>query len=86
VLIPTNSPFVFTRAPPLFPGFTAASVWIKDSMGNTSCLERSDNKFIFLAFAETIPAVTVEVKLKGFPTAKTHSPTFKSSLFPRGIG
>ena len=26
VLIPTNSPLVFTNAPPLFPGFTAASV------------------------------------------------------------
>ncbi len=28
VLIPINSPFVFTNAPPEFPGFTAASVWI----------------------------------------------------------
>ena len=27
-LIPTNSPFAFTKAPPLFPGFTAASVCI----------------------------------------------------------
>ncbi len=26
VLIPINSPRVFTKAPPLFPGFTAASV------------------------------------------------------------
>ena len=40
---------------------------------------------MFLAFAETIPAVTVDVKLKGFPTARTHWPIFKSSLFPIGI-
>ena len=32
-LIPTSSPLAFTSAPPLFPGFTAASVWIKDSSG-----------------------------------------------------
>ena len=59
---------------------------MNDSIGITSCFDRSDNKLMFLAFAETIPAVTVDVKLKGFPTASTHSPTFKSSLFPNGIG
>ena len=42
-------------------------------------------RFIFLAFAETIPAVTVEVKLNGLPTAKTHSPIAKSSLLPSAI-
>jgi hypothetical protein len=26
----TNSPRVFTKAPPLFPGLTAASVWMKE--------------------------------------------------------
>ena len=55
MFIPINSPLPFTKAPPLFPGFTAASVCIKDSI------------FLFpsksLPFAETIPAVTVEVKL-----------------------
>ena len=55
VFIPINSPLPFTKAPPLFPGFTAASVCIKDSI------------FLFpsksLPLAETIPAVTVEVKL-----------------------
>ena len=34
------------------------------------------------AFALTMPAVTVEVRLNGFPTAKTHSPSFKFSLEP----
>ena len=42
--------------------------------------------FIFLPFALTIPAVTVEAKLKGFPTASTHSPIWTSSLFPYCIG
>ena len=28
VFIPISSPFVFTKAPPEFPGFIAASVWI----------------------------------------------------------
>ena len=37
---------------------------------------------MFRAFALTIPAVTVEVKLKGLPTAKTHSPTFSKSELP----
>jgi len=32
-----------------------------------------------------IPAVTVEAKLKGFPTANTHCPTFMLSEFPKGI-
>ncbi len=40
---------------------------------------------MFLALAETIPAVTVDVKLKGLPTASTHSPTRMLSLFPIGI-
>ena len=35
VLIPTNSPRVFTSAPPELPGLTAASVWINDSTRNS---------------------------------------------------
>ena len=66
VLIPTSSPFVFTKAPPEFPGFTAASVWIKDSIGTLVLRVRSESRLMFRAFALTIPAVTVEVKLNGF--------------------
>ena len=65
------------NAPPLFPGFTAASVWMNDSMGLS--LLFFPKIFMFLAFALTIPAVTVDVKLKGFPTASTHSPILTSS-------
>ena len=82
VLIPISSPFEFTSAPPELPGFTAASVCINDSMEDKLVIGSLSNMLISLPFAETIPAVTVDVKLNGLPTAKTHSPTFKSSEFP----
>ena len=71
VLIPTKSPFVFTKAPPEFPGLTAASVCIKDWFFPR-----------LRTFALIIPAVTVDVRLKGLPTAKTHSPIFVWSESP----
>ena len=37
---------------------------------------------IFLAFALTIPAVTVDLNSKGEPTARTHSPISTLSEFP----
>ena len=40
---------------------------------------------ILRALALTIPAVTVDVRLSGLPTASTHSPTFNSSELPNGI-
>ena len=58
---------------------------MKDSIGTTVELDRSDNKFMLRDFAEIIPAVTVLFRLKGFPTARTHSPTRMLSLFPIGI-
>ena len=73
--IPTSSPRVFTSAPPEFPALMAASVCMNDSMPFAPS-ER--------AFALTMPAVTVELRLKGFPTASTHSPTFSLSLSPIG--
>ena len=54
----------------------AASVWINDS----TPLAPSPR-----ALALTIPAVTVEPKLNGLPTASTHSPTFKRSESPTGM-
>ena len=77
-LIPTNSPFAFTSAPPLLPWLIAASVWMNDSIP----LLYTPNE---RAFALTIPAVTVEFRLNGLPTANTHSPTFKASESPTGI-
>jgi len=60
-LIPITSPLVFKRGPPEFPGLTAASVCIKESIDPLPSKS--------LPFALTIPAVTVDVKLYGFPTA-----------------
>jgi len=77
-LIPTSSPFAFTSAPPLFPWLIAASVWMKDSIPPLYTPR-------VRALALTIPAVTVEFRLKGFPTASTHSPTFSVSESPTGI-
>ena len=57
MFIPTNSPFVFTRAPPLLPGFTAASVCIKDSIPMVFPVLIIPK---LRALALTIPAVTVE--------------------------
>ena len=71
--MPTSSPWVLTSAPPELPGFIAASVCMNDSM-LFAPIER--------AFALTMPAVTVELRLNGLPTASTHSPTFRSLLSP----
>ena len=71
--MPTSSPWVLTSAPPELPGFIAASVCMNDSM-LFAPIER--------AFALTMPAVTVELRLNGLPTASTHSPTFRLLLSP----
>ena len=76
VLIPTSSPKVLTRAPPELPGLTAASVCIKLSIALCSSI-----MLISRPFAEIIPAVTVEVRLNGLPTASTHWPNLTSSEF-----
>ena len=78
-LMPINSPLVFTKAPPLLPWFTAASVCKKDSTGLSLCLELIS---IDLFFALIIPAVIVTSKLKGYPIASTHWPNLISSLLP----
>ena len=39
--------------------------------------------FRSLDLALIIPAVTVEFRLNGFPTAKTHSPILVASEFPK---
>jgi hypothetical protein len=38
--------------------------------------------FILRPLADTIPAVTVEVRLKGLPTANTHSPILTEEELP----
>ena len=80
MFIPINSPSKFTKAPPELPGFIAASVCRKDSTAWGLF-----NKFKLLPFALIIPAVTVEFKLNGFPTASTHCPTFTLSELEKDI-
>ena len=67
VLMPTNSPFMFTRAPPELPGLMAASVWMKKP--------RSVMPTWVRATAETMPLVTVWPTPNGLPSASTRSPT-----------
>ena len=58
---------------------------MNDSKGKTLLFLSPVSKFIFLALALTIPAVTVEVKLNGLPTASTQSPISTSSEFPNSV-
>ena len=53
VFIPSNSPLLFSRGPPLFPGFIAASVC------KTLYILRPVGAVISLLVAEIIPAVNV---------------------------
>ena len=64
---------MLTSAPPELPELIAASVCINASIPPLLSI------FILRDLALTIPAVTVELRLYGFPIAKTHSPTFKLS-------
>src|SRR5690606_32502965 len=59
---------------PLLPGLTAASVCMNASMPNRSLM-----RLIFRPLALTMPAVIVDERLKGLPTASTHSPICTSS-------
>ena len=74
VLTPITSPSKLNNGPPEFPLFIGASVCIKSSKGPA---------FISLAFAETIPNVTVVAKPKGFPIANAQFPTFALSELPQ---
>ena len=85
VLMPMRLPSKSTKAPPLLPGLTAASVWRKLSTGWMSWDALDSKRRMLRPLALTIPAVTVEVKLSGLPTANTHSPTRTSSEFPKAM-
>ena len=67
---------MLTKAPPLLPLFTAASVWIYDSFLLSYLFKSRDLALI-------MPAVTVEFKLNGFPIASTHSPILAWSESPK---
>ena len=64
-LIPINCPFVFIKAPPLFPIFTAASVCINDSTAPARLPVLSLFNPKLLPLALMMPAVTVVSKVSG---------------------
>jgi hypothetical protein len=72
VLIPIKSPRVFTKAPPLFPGFTACLNERLNSAGSRS-----------LALPKRYRQLPLKLNY-GFPT-RTHSPTFTESEFPNVV-
>ena len=74
VLIPITCPLLFTNAPPLFPEFIDASVWINVyvTLSTATCL--------FTALI--IPEETLLCSPKGFPIAITYSPTCTESESP----
>ena len=74
VFTPITLPDILKRGPPEFPLLIDASVCIKSSYCPWP---------ISLPLADTIPAVTVPPKPKGFPTARTQSPTLKISESPK---
>ena len=84
VFIPITSPLASTKGPPLFPGFTAASVWIM--LSNTTPLDWTP-KSALLALIIPKDAIGSFVdsakRLKGLPKAITNSPTDKLSELPR---
>ena len=71
-LIPTSAPLLSTSAPPEFPGFIEASVWIKFSYWLSPILS--------LFNPETIPWVTLSPTPKGLPMANTTSPSSSLEL------
>ena len=71
VFTPITSPSKLNNGPPEFL-FIGASVCIKSSKGPA---------FMSLAFAETMPNVTVVAKPNGLPIAKAQFPTFALSEF-----
>ena len=76
VLTPTTWPPMSTSGPPEFPGFTAASVWMKSKPGAAA--------WSGAPFRLTIPSDTVCSSPKGCPSASTSSPTARLSEFPSG--
>ena len=76
VLIPITSPFELMSGPPEFPGFIAASVWMRSSL-----LSENPKLLISRCRLLTIPNVTVFSKPYGVPRAIAQSPTSRSSEF-----
>ena len=80
VLTPMTRPCASTSGPPELPGFSAASVWMTSSTSRPDCV-RSERPS-----ALTTPAVTVQSKPNGLPTATAIWPTRSADESPNATG
>ena len=79
VLIPTTRPSLTASAPPEFPGWSAASVWITLSTNRLEVLVEVTRD---LPKALTTPALTDPANPNGLPMATTSCPTRSRSASP----
>ena len=85
-LMPTSSPFMFTRAPPELPGLIAASVWMA-SMTDAWLVEELSPEALTGRFrALMMPEVTVPARPRGEPMATTFWPTATVLELPMAMG
>ncbi len=86
MLMPTTRPSMSTRGPPELPGLIAASVWMKSSIAYGFSVRLMMPR-LPRPIALTIPAVMVNSRPKGLPSASTHSPTrTRSSVASCAVG
>jgi hypothetical protein len=83
VLMPTTRPSLVASAPPEFPGFSVASVWITLSIIRSVPPARVGRD---RPSAETTPAVTEPANPCGFPIATTSWPTRRADASPSSAG
>src|SRR5664279_5583373 len=80
VLTPITCPELSASAPPLFPGLSAASVWITSSTTRPARVGRERPS------ADTMPAVTLPASPSGLPNATTSCPTRSLAASPSSTG
>ena len=83
VLMPTTRPDESASAPPEFPGFSAASVWMTSSIIRAVVRPRAG---MLRPRPLTTPAVTLPASPRGLPTATTSEPTRSVSASPYAGG
>jgi hypothetical protein len=83
VFTPTTRPRPSTSAPPEFPGFSAASVWMTLSTTRWALPERTGSD---RPSADTTPAVTDPANPYGLPIATTSCPTRSAAASPSVAG
>jgi hypothetical protein len=91
-LIPTTSPLILIRGPPLLPGFIGTSVTITSRISNWERIEEessmsdSNEDGRSAPSLPTTPSVNTKENSKGLPITATCSPTLKAVELPIGNG